>query len=1200
MKLLTIIAAWLIALSSVLAGEMSPVANWTFDLVDEGPRPPEFPHFAPTNKAARFDGAGSKIVIPDEGSKSRFDFTNGDAITVEAWVKPAKSKSATALYIIGKGRTHNAGFDRENQNWALRLATSGGAARLSFLFAAAPEPGDDHWARWTSSSSFAMKPEWHHVAITYQFGKPETMRGWIDGVPTDGTWDLGGPMQDPPVVDNDAVWIGSSMGGNPGSSFDGWIDAVAIYRELASDKFMASRFEREGGPRVNGGPPEVPELGEIAADRVLLTFHEREDPTTETARWVGDSMILPRIPLRYDEWGIRKGWEAPLLIRMAADVRLEPGKHEFLLRARAESRLWIDGKLTLKTKPITYVPPNGEEPVTPVVEPPAPGVRPAGYHQQEEIGKIEIESDDPLRIVFEMIVGGPQARVETGEVGIAVRRAGEEMFHVLTPMGREQQLALTDAAIEPELKKIEASLAAYDDRRRREAAATQDAFWQKRHEIAKAFVEENPAPEIPDAAGHPVDAFLQEKANRALASSSGSTAETAAQFHDEVLPILSENCFRCHGEKDKGDLRLDSWEDALKAIVPGDPDASELIARIVTDDEDDRMPPTGDALEPDQVKKLRDWIATGSGWPARPVSPDEVAKPDLVSDEGFLRRVWLDILGIPPPESEIAAFLISTDPDKRTKTIRKLLSDERCADHFISEWLDLLAENPTLLNQSQGSTGPFRYFLHDSLRDAKPIDRLVTELILMRGGQHEGGSAGFAMAAENDAPFAAKAHIVASAFLGIELQCARCHDSPYHDTKQRDLFSLAAMLQRKPASAPASSQVPEDFFADRQGDALIQVTLKPGEAVAPEWPFADATGAADGPDLDRLMHNSGDHRERLAALITSPQNSRFAQVMVNRLWRRLMGAGLVEPAHDWERANPSHPQLLEWLAKELVSHGYDIRHVAEVIMTSEAYQREAAGQNIAAPPEHRFFLAPDRRRLSGEQVVDSLFAATGVRMDVGELTFVHDGRRQLSNRQTLGHPRRSWMLASLNNERDRPSLALPRARAVTDVLEAFGWTGSRQMPVVQRETDPNVLQPGILSNGVLVASLARASLGSELAQLAVDADSAEGLVDRLFLRILSRAPKPAEQARFSRALAIGFDRRIVPEAERISPQPLPELPQVTWFNHGRHKANEIQVENARRVRQGPPPDPRLSDDWRQVYEDVVWSLINHHEFVWMP
>ncbi|MCB1066132.1 MAG: DUF1553 domain-containing protein, partial [Verrucomicrobiae bacterium] len=176
-----------------------------------------------------------------------------------------------------------------------------------------------------------------------------------------------------------------------------------------------------------------------------------------------------------------------------------------------------------------------------------------------------------------------------------------------------------------------------------------------------------------------------------------------------------------------------------------------------------------------------------------------------------------------------------------------------------------------------------------------------------------GGSAGFAQAAENDAPFAAKGHIAASAFLGIELQCARCHDSPYHSTTQRDLYSLAAMLSRQTVTVPETSRVPAGFFEKKGRESLIQVTLKPDEPVTPDWPFAAATGVKDGPSIDPLVEDPKDSRERFAALITSPENRRFSRVIVNRVWKRLMGAGFVEPAHDWEGRDASHPELLDWL-----------------------------------------------------------------------------------------------------------------------------------------------------------------------------------------------------------------------------------------------------------------------------------------------
>ena len=324
------------------------------------------------------------------------------------------------------------------------------------------------------------------------------------------------------------------------------------------------------------------------------------------------------------------------------------------------------------------------------------------------------------------------------------------------------------------------------------------------------------------------------------------------------------------------------------------------------------------------------------------------------------------------------------------------------------------------------------------------------------------------------------------------------------------------------------------------------------------------------------MMKPTDTRERLAALITTPQNTRFSRVIVNRIWKQLIGAGIVEPVHDWEGSTASHPELLDWLAHELVAHDYDFRHIVRLIVTSETYQRAAMGQIWTRSPELRFFHAPERRRLTAEQIVDSLHRATGHSMDVEELTFVHDGRRPLSKRQTLGRPARAWMFAALNNERDRPSLSLPEARAVADVLEAFGWTGSRQKPIADRETDPNVLQPGILANGTLSMTLTRASHDSELASLAMNAESPGSLVDTLFLRILCRSPKPDERKRICRCVgkrvrhAFGSRRR----SHSTSNEPTP-LPQVTWFNHLRPKANKIQLEIERRVRRGPPPDPRL-------------------------
>ncbi|HRQ87236.1 MAG TPA: DUF1553 domain-containing protein, partial [Bacteroidia bacterium] len=722
----------------------------------------------------------------------------------------------------------------------------------------------------------------------------------------------------------------------------------------------------------------------------------------------------------------------------------------------------------------------------------------------------------------------------------------------------------------------------------------------------KEWVERHPAP-APPSVGHPVDAFLDARIEAALAAGSSADGENAT-FAQDILPLLQEACFRCHGDKAKGGLKLDSLEASLRggdseipAVVPGDADASELLVRIRSDDEDLVMPPTGKKLSGAQIALLEIWIRDGAVWPSKQIDPGKVARTPPTGDEAFLRRIHLDLVGVPPTAGEARAFLEDSAPDKRTRLIDRLLDDPRRADHQMGDWLDLLAENPTLINPSLNSTGPFRWFLLDSLRDRKPLDRMLTELIMMRGDVGHGGSAGFALAAENDSPFTTKGHIVAGAFLGIELQCARCHDSPYHSTSQRDLYSLGAMLQRQSIVVPETSRVPAGFFEKKGRESLIQVTLKPDETIAPIWPFAAATGAADGSEIDRLVEDPKDTRERFAALVTTPENRRFPRVFVNRIWKQLMGAGFVEPAHDWEGRAASHPELLDWLANEFVSHGYDPAHIVRLVVTSNAYQREATATDLVAlPPEERFFHAPGRRRLTAEQIVDSLHTSAGQPIDSEELTFVHDGRHLLARRQTLGTPRRAWMFASLNNERDRPSLALPRAQSTVDVLEAFGWDGSRQKPVYERSVDPNVLQSGILANGTLVHRLSRASHRSELADLAVASPSPEQLLDDLFLRFLSRPPHAAERDALLPGLAEGFANRLVPSDQQSIPAEPEPLPLATWLNHVSPEANSIQIEIEHRVQQGPAPDPRLKNEWREVYEDIVWSLVNDREFVWIP
>jgi hypothetical protein len=1188
-----------------------------------GPRPPQFPDFEENNTAIKLPGDGAHLVIADPGASSPYDFGTGDAITLEAWIKVADLAAHENHVIIGKGRTGNAGFPSDNQNWALRIRQIGGKGHVNFLFATDPQSSPSgHWHRWTSKESFEAGTGWHHVAVAYQFGDSSTIRAWLDGVRVTGQWDMGGATSLAPIVDDDEIWIGASQKGTAANSFSGSIDAVAIHRGLLSDIVMKTRFRREG-PATLTLKEEMPDSGSLQAGNVTLTLHEG---LASHSRWLVEDEVMPpaslryeslpafllsRLPMAYDDWGIRDHWKVPLVARLSADVSIPEGKHKVMVRARGLSRLWANGELLARCNPLTGSP-SGEEPITPLPQLARDNIRWPGYRQQEVVSDWNVASAGVHRIVLETMVGGKGHRPDTGELVVAIELEGTNQFRLLSPhLLSDDFYLLQDDSVEPLLSQINQTLDDFDDLRRRELAAGRSNYWVERHcyahKIAAEKLTEIKA-QMPDSTGSQlsVDWFIEEKRKRLDSMSAKIDNDALERFQSTVGALLQENCVRCHGDRALGGLQLKDAESlslggdsGQPAVVPEKLEESEIWRRISSRDPAERMPPNGEGLTEEQRQLLKEWILSGAQWPEEGVPAEQLVYSPMLSDAEFLRKLSLDTIGLLPTEEELRIFIGDTRGNKREAAIDQKLADPRWADHWMPYWQDVLAENPTLINASLNSTGPFRWFLYEALRDGKGVDRWVSELILLRGNPHTGGSAGFAIAGENDAPYATKAQILSSAFLGVELQCARCHDSPYHSTTQRDLFSLAAMLERKGGVVPKSSRVPAAFFERQQRVALIKATLKPDESVGPTWPFNEISEPLSDVELGRWIGNR-DSREELALLFTKPENERFAEVLVNRVWRRLIGVGLVEPPSDWEGHQPSHPQLLKWLAWEFVANGYDIKHIERLILNSNLYQRTSRPRIVGEDAANRLFTAPTERRMSAEQVVDAMYQTAGKEMDVEELTFDPDGRRAADNRISLGFAQRAWMFPSLSNERDRPSLNLPKARAVLTVMEAFGWNGSRQSPRTDREVDPNVLQPGVLANSIASSWLTRASQGSGLAELAVHAKSPKELVDSLYLRYLSRLPTSEEAEPLVATLRDGFNERIVPLEKRSAVKSLEPLMVVSWSNHLVPEATTIMMELERRAQLGPPADPSLQSSWREAYEDVAWTLLNSSEFVWLP
>ncbi len=571
-----------------------------------------------------------------------------------------------------------------------------------------------------------------------------------------------------------------------------------------------------------------------------------------------------------------------------------------------------------------------------------------------------------------------------------------------------------------------------------------------------------------------------------------------------------------------------------------------------------------------------------------------------ISDWEFLRRVSLDTIGTIPPPKLIKEFFEIPKASRRTQIIDTLLKNPGWADHWVGYWQDVLAENPGLTKPELNNSGPFRWYLYESFLDNKPFDRFVSELVLMEGSAYAGGPAGFSVASQNDVPMAAKAHILGTAFLAVEMKCARCHDAPYHDVKQEDLFSIAALLKRNPQKVPGSSTIP--LSPEEVANLAVKVTLQPGSSVKPKWPFSEFVSLTDSNQpviAPELVRNNKDSRHQLAAMLTSPHNQRFTRVIVNRVWAKLIGRGIVNPVDDWEEAEISHPELLDYLSREFILSGYDLKALTKLILQSDLYQRAPVPGLLAENIGAEKFRGPIRRKMTGEQLADSLYAATGKSFGSEKLTMDADGKRSDNIFVHLGTPERAWQLITVSNERDRPSMSLPVAQSMIDLMSAYGWRQQRQEPLTHREDPLTALQPMALANGTSAQKAIDFSDDSELTKEALENQTVEQFVESLFERLLTRTPTSDERELFSDQLRDGYASRVIAGPEAVPPKRMFRSG-ITWINHFHPDADREAINRSREILEGDPKSVRLDADWRQRAEDVAWVLVNSPEFVFIP
>lgn len=449
-------------------------------------------------------------------------------------------------------------------------------------------------------------------------------------------------------------------------------------------------------------------------------------------------------------------------------------------------------------------------------------------------------------------------------------------------------------------------------------------------------------------------------------------------------------------------------------------------------------------------------------WPSEPMTDSE-----------FIRRATLDTIGRLPSVSEVRAFLSESVPDKRDRLIERLLDDPAYADYWATRWADLLRPNPARVGVKSA------YVLHEWLRDSfrrnRPYDEMIRELVTARGSTHEYGPA-VVYRDRRDPPELTT--LFSQVFLGVRLECARCHHHPNERWSQDDFFQFAAFFAEvgrkgKGVSPPISGGT-EVIFHKPGGKVTHPVS---GSVMKPVALAANAPAE---------IESGSDPRARLAAWITDPRNPFFARAAANRVWANFFGHGIVEPVDDFRASNPAtNPELLDALAGRLVEARFDLKALMRMILQSNLYQQQSE-PNAWNGGDTTHFSRAYRRRIPGEVLLDTVTQLTG-RPD--SFASLPAGSRAVE----------AW-----------------NYRMESDFLDAFGRPNSSQDCPCERDSNTSVTQALHLMNSENLHERLAHPEGT-VARLAASDRSDADMVEELYLMTFSRFPEPDEKAAALRA-----------------------------------------------------------------------------------
>lgn len=520
------------------------------------------------------------------------------------------------------------------------------------------------------------------------------------------------------------------------------------------------------------------------------------------------------------------------------------------------------------------------------------------------------------------------------------------------------------------------------------------------------------------------------------------------------------------------------------------------------------------------------------------------------NDSEYFRRVTLDLIGTLPTAAEARAFIANPDTKKREKLVDALMARPEFVDFWSYKWSDLLRVNRGTL-KDKGMWAYYSY-IHDSVRDNKPWDVMCREVLTAKGNTFLDGPANYFRTALKPEELAEN---ITQGFMGIRVQCAKCHNHPLEKWTQNEYYGMANLFARVKYKADLGIYV---------NDEMTVYNVSSGDIIQPRLGRPVPPKPLGGPAL--ALNSDRDRRIFFAEWLTKPDNWYFTHSIVNRVWAHFMGRGLVEPVDDLRETNPaSNPELFDALAADFVKNKFDLRHLLRQIVTSQAYQLSSAAiqQNSKDDRYFSHFLV---RRMTAEQMLDALSQVTGKSEDFPGMPA---GYR---------------------------AIQLPDTHVKSEFMDILGRPARVITCECERSQEPNMAQALLFINGDLINHKVTADGG--LVDKLVQSGKNDGeILDELYWSTVGRAPHPSEResdlGSLRKALLIS-----VPAAPTIKTAAVP-APTVSVSKTAIAPAvNQVTVA-AVPASTMPAPDPKALKNAarRRFFEDMLWVLVNSKEFL---